>query len=101
MDNARTLRRKAARFFENAASSATAKEAEKLNDVGRQLEIWADDLEEIADDLEEINDAQHPSRGNESQRRTGSYRVRGPDADTHSLRCGSTRNKPLLSPHGR
>ncbi len=49
MDNARTLRRKAARFFENAASSATAKEAEKLNDVGRQLEIWADDLEEIND----------------------------------------------------
>ena len=77
MDNARTLRRKAARFFENAASSATAKEAEKLNDVGRQLEIWADDLEEI-------NDAQHPSRGNESQRRTVSYRVRGLDADTHS-----------------
>jgi hypothetical protein len=59
MDNARTLRRKAARFFENATSAATAKEAEKLNDVGRQLEIWADDLEEI-------NDAQHPSRGNES-----------------------------------
>ena len=71
MDNARTLRRKAARFFENAASSATAKEAEKLNDVGRQLEIWADDLEEI-------NDAHKPkalSRGNESQRRTVSYRV--------------------------
>ena len=75
MDNARTLRRKAARFFENAAS--TAKEAEKLNEVGRQLALWADDLEEI-------NDAQHPSRGNESQGRTGSYRVRGPDADTHS-----------------
>jgi hypothetical protein len=49
MDNARTLRRKAARFFENAASSATTREAEKLNEVGRQLEIWADDLEEIND----------------------------------------------------
>jgi hypothetical protein len=71
MDNARTLRRKAARFFENAASSATAKEAEKLNEVGRQLALWADDLEEI-------NDAHKPkalSRGNESQRRTVSYRV--------------------------
>ncbi len=49
MDDARTLRRKAARFFENAASSATAKEAEKLNEVGRQLALWADDLEEIND----------------------------------------------------
>ncbi len=80
MDNARTLRRKAARFFENAASSATAKEAEKLNEVGRQLALWADDLEEI-------NDAHKPkasSRRNESQRRTVSYRVRGLDADTHS-----------------
>ena len=80
MDNARTLRRKAARFFENAASSATAKEAEKLNEVGRQLALWADDLEEI-------NDAHKPkasSRGNESQRRTVSYHVRGLDADTHS-----------------
>jgi hypothetical protein len=78
MDNARTLRRKAARFFENAAS--TAKEAEKLNEVGRQLALWADDLEEI-------NDAHKPkalSRGNESQRRTVSYHVRGLDADTHS-----------------
>ena len=80
MDNARTLRRKAARFFENAASSATTMEAEKLNEVGRQLALWADDLEEI-------NDAHKPkalSRGNESQRRTVSYRVRGLDADTHS-----------------
>jgi hypothetical protein len=80
MDNARTLRRKAARFFENAVSSATTREAEKLNEVGRQLEIWADDLEEINDGTSR----KHPSRGNESQGRTGSYRVRGPDADTHS-----------------
>jgi hypothetical protein len=49
MDDARTLRRKAARFFENAASSATIKEAQKLSEVGRQLELWADDLEEIDD----------------------------------------------------
>jgi hypothetical protein len=42
-----TLRHKAAQFFENAASSANAREAEKLNEVGRQLELWADDLEEI------------------------------------------------------
>jgi hypothetical protein len=47
MDDPSTLRRKAARFFENAACSATTEEAEKLNEVGRQLELWADDLEEI------------------------------------------------------
>jgi hypothetical protein len=42
-----TLRRKAARFLEDAASSTDAPEGEKLNEVGRQLELWADDLEEI------------------------------------------------------
>jgi hypothetical protein len=47
MDDPRTLRKKAARYFENAASSATAEEAERLNEVGRQLELWADDLEEL------------------------------------------------------
>ena len=45
MDDPSTLRRKAARYFEKAALSA--KEAEKLKEVGRQLELWADDLEEI------------------------------------------------------
>ena len=65
MDNARTLRRKAARFFENAASSA--KEAEKLNEVGRQLALWADDLEEINDGTSR----KHPSRGNESPEANG------------------------------
>ena len=34
-------------FFEGAAASATTAEAEKLNEVGRQLELWADDLEEM------------------------------------------------------
>jgi len=46
MDDPSTLRRKASRFFEDAASSKI--EAEKLIEVGRQLELWADDLEEIA-----------------------------------------------------
>ena len=47
MDNPSTMRRKAANFFEGAAASATPAEAEKLNEVGRQLELWADDLEEM------------------------------------------------------
>jgi hypothetical protein len=46
MDDPSTLRRKAARYFENAASSKTPEEAEALKEVGRQLELWADDLEE-------------------------------------------------------
>jgi len=44
MDDPSTLRKKAARCFENAASLTD--EAEKLNEVGRQLAIWADDLED-------------------------------------------------------
>lgn len=47
MDNPSTLRRKAAHFFECATASATPAEAAKLHEVGRQLEIWADDLEEM------------------------------------------------------
>jgi hypothetical protein len=47
MDNPSTLRRKAARSFEDAASSKIIDEAEKLVEVGRQLELWADDLEEM------------------------------------------------------
>jgi len=47
MDDPTTLRRKAAEFFRNAASSTTTGEANKLNAVGRQLELWADDLEEL------------------------------------------------------
>jgi hypothetical protein len=47
MDDPGTLRRMAARYFANAASSATPEEDEKLNEAGRQLELWADDLEEI------------------------------------------------------
>ena len=48
MDDPSTLRRKASRFFEDAASSKITDEAEKLIEVGRQLELWADDLEEMA-----------------------------------------------------
>jgi hypothetical protein len=47
MDNPRTLRRKAVKFFGAAASIAMPDEAEKLNEVGRQLELWADELEEM------------------------------------------------------
>jgi hypothetical protein len=45
MDDPSTLRRKAARYFENAASAPTSEKAEKLREVGRQLELWADDLD--------------------------------------------------------
>jgi hypothetical protein len=66
MDNPSTLRSKAARYFANAASSKTAQEAERLNEVGHQLEVWADDLEEIDDAREQK--AAKP--GNEHRRRT-------------------------------
>ena len=49
MNDASTLRRKAARFFEDAASSKTVEEAEQLNELGLQFELWADELEEIHD----------------------------------------------------
>jgi hypothetical protein len=45
MDDPATLRKKAARYFNRAASSPTTNEAEKLNEVGCQLEVWADELE--------------------------------------------------------
>jgi hypothetical protein len=47
MDDPSTLRRKAAKFLNTAASTAIPDEAEKLNEVGRQLELWADELEEM------------------------------------------------------
>ena len=47
MDYPSSLRKKAARFFEDAASSKITDEAEKLVEMGRQLELWADDLEEM------------------------------------------------------
>jgi hypothetical protein len=47
MDNPGTLRRKAARFFEEGRKATTAREAERLNEVGRQLELWADDMEDL------------------------------------------------------
>ena len=46
MDDPGRIRSKAALFFENAA--LTAREAEKLRAVGRQLELWADELDEMA-----------------------------------------------------
>jgi hypothetical protein len=48
MDDPDTIRRKAARFFAKAASSKTAGGTERLTEVGRQLEVWADELEEMA-----------------------------------------------------
>jgi hypothetical protein len=57
MDDPSALRRKAARFFE---------EAEKLNEVGRQLELWANDLEEIDDTHQQIAG----KSGKERRRRT-------------------------------
>jgi hypothetical protein len=47
MDDPSTLRQKAAHFFQKAASAATCEKAEKLREVGRQLEVWADDLEGV------------------------------------------------------
>jgi hypothetical protein len=47
MDDPSMLRRKAARYFENAASASTSEESQKLEEVARQLELWADDLEEV------------------------------------------------------
>jgi hypothetical protein len=60
MDDPSTLRRKAARYFEDAASSTILDEAEKLNEIGRQLELWADDLEEM---LPRRQSKEHPSSG--------------------------------------
>jgi hypothetical protein len=48
MNDPGTIRRKALRFFENAASSKTVRGAERLNEVGHQLELWADELDEMA-----------------------------------------------------
>ena len=79
MDNPSTLRHKAARFFQNAASSTNARKGEKLNEVGRQLELWADDLEE----MDATNQQKASKPGNES-RSERTHRARAPDADTHS-----------------
>ena len=57
MDKPSTLRQKAAQIFRNAASCTTTAEAEKLNEVGCQLELWADDLEEMDTPPEQ----KHPS----------------------------------------
>jgi len=63
MDDPSTLRRKAAHFFENAASATTPEEAEKLKEVGRQLELWADDLEKVETRREK------PKLGDEARKR--------------------------------
>jgi hypothetical protein len=47
MDDPVTLRWKAAQSFKDAASSANPAEAEKLRELGRQLELWAVDVEEL------------------------------------------------------
>src|SRR5262249_7505976 len=47
MDSPSTLRQKAAQSFKNAVSSTNAAEAEKLRELGRQLELWAGDVEEM------------------------------------------------------
>ena len=63
MDDPATLRRKAARYFNRAASSPITDEAEKLNEVGCQLELWADELEEIEPGKPESIEAGEGSRG--------------------------------------
>jgi hypothetical protein len=45
MDHASRLRTEAAQCFEKAASATTGREADRLNELGGQLELWADDLE--------------------------------------------------------
>jgi hypothetical protein len=45
MDDSDTLRGKAARCYESAARAASDREAKRLNDLARQLEMWADDLD--------------------------------------------------------
>jgi hypothetical protein len=61
MDSPSALRRKAVHFFEDAASAPPA-EAEKLNEVGRQLELWADDLEEMLTCQSEDSDPSTPGK---------------------------------------
>ena len=46
MDDSDTLRNKAARCYESAASAPSDREARRLKELGRQLEMWADDLDE-------------------------------------------------------
>jgi hypothetical protein len=50
MSDAAMLRRKAAELLKNAASAETPASAADLEELGRQLEVWADELElETAD----------------------------------------------------
>jgi hypothetical protein len=61
MDDPSTLRRKAARYFENAASAPTSEKAEKLREVGRQLELWADDLADVETRGQKPQSAEKPA----------------------------------------
>jgi hypothetical protein len=71
------LRSKAARFFESAASSETAREAERLNEVGCQLELWADELDEVARASE--RKASKPRNEAEAEQSQPSLKRRGAD----------------------
>jgi hypothetical protein len=80
MDDPGTLRRKAARCFDKAASSPTNNEAKKLNEVGCQLELLADELEEI----ESPASRKASKRGREAETERAKSRATRGDARTHS-----------------
>ena len=80
MDDPTTLRRKAARYFNRAASSPTIDEADKLNEVGYQLKLWADELEEI----ESRPRRKATKRGREGEAEIAKSRATTGDARTHS-----------------
>jgi len=80
MDDPSTLRRKAARCFDKAVCSPTTNEAEKLNEVGYQLELWADELEEI----ESRPSRKASKRGREAEAERAKSRATTGDARTHS-----------------
>jgi hypothetical protein len=61
MDDPSTLRRKAARYFKNVASAPTSEKAEKLREMGRQLELWADDLEDVETRGQKPKSAEKPA----------------------------------------
>ena len=81
MDDPSTLRRKAAQFFKSAASTAIPDEAEKLNELGRQLELWADEFEEMLARTSRGCDPPEPGKGplsvNQGDREHASCPLRG------------------------
>src|SRR5437870_5671467 len=62
MDDPTTLRRKAAQFLKCASAATIADEAEKLNEVGRQLELWANELEEMRTHADKGSDRSEPGK---------------------------------------